>query len=116
MFHVSTYVQQYSMKMIPISTDNLQKNVLWPPPITARPGRKRRRRLEKKKRAKDFEVNPVLPSFPLISDTDIIRYCTLCHKDGHYAGTCTKPNMALIIQDSQFYKNYVAREAICIIP
>jgi len=104
------------MKMIPTSNDALQQNVLWPPPITARPGRKRRRHLEKKQQEKDFEVDLVLPSFPLVSESNIIRFCSLCHKEGHYAGTCTKPNMAMIIRDSLFYKNYVKKEAKGIIP
>lgn len=62
-FHVSTYVAQYTKKMIPTSADDLETKVLWPPPVTARPGRTRRRRLQKKQQVDAFEVDPVLPSF-----------------------------------------------------
>ena len=76
MFYVSTYVEQYTRKMIPTSADALETVVLWPPPAIARPGRKRRRRLKHKQQVDAFEVDPVLPSFPQVQQRFFICFLT----------------------------------------
>ena len=69
-FHVKMYVDQYKNKFIPTSADDLQPSNLWPCAVLKRkPGRPKRRRLEKKQKALKFVPDPVLPAFQQGSDT-----------------------------------------------
>ena len=92
------------MKMIPTSADDLQPSELWPLPLQTRPGRKKRRRLEKKHEREKFDIDPELPSFPQVTKSNDPRCCSLCGEPGHYAGTCRKPSSLKVIQGSCFIK------------
>ena len=93
--------------MVPTSAASLKRLPLLPPPLTKRPGRKRRRRMQRK--MKDpIESDPVLPCFGP-SKKKVIRYCSLCGCTGHYASTCREPSSIKVITDSQLYKSYLQK-------
>jgi len=105
-YHITTYCEQYGVKMAPTSSHALEHADLWPHVIKPRGGRRKRRRMKKKQKTQPPQKNGS-PPFAGPQKKTIMRTCSLCAKPGHYASTCEKPDSRLIIQSTNCYIHYM---------